>query len=172
MNSLNLKTLLSRIFEENGITKFWAENLSIVLLFLFTIILSILLFWVTRRIIINIFNKIATRTESTFDDLLLKNRVPRLLSYIPLLFFIYANFPGLFETIYEPFTYGLKIIIEALSVIIQVLSFKYRKKRVFLMAPFHHHFEEKGWAEPKIVVRFWIISFILVLIGLTTLKLR
>ena len=63
-------------------------------------------------------------------------------------------------------------VIEALSVIIQVLSFKYRKKRVFLMAPFHHHFEEKGWAEPKIVVRFWIISFILVLIGLTTLKLR
>ncbi|MAM01131.1 MAG: mechanosensitive ion channel protein MscS [Flavobacteriaceae bacterium] len=118
MNSLNLKTLLSRIFEENGITKFWAENLSIVILFFFTIILSIILFWVTRRIIINIFNKSATRTESKFDDLLLKNRVPRLLSYIPLLFFIYANFPGLFETIYKPFTYGLKIIIEALSVII------------------------------------------------------
>ncbi|MAW34965.1 MAG: phospho-N-acetylmuramoyl-pentapeptide-transferase [Gammaproteobacteria bacterium] len=63
-------------------------------------------------------------------------------------------------------------VIEALSVIIQVLSFKYRKKRVFLMAPFHHHFEQKGWAEPKIVVRFWIISFILILIGLATLKLR
>ena len=63
-------------------------------------------------------------------------------------------------------------VIEALSVIIQVLSFKYRKKRVFLMAPFHHHFEQKGWAEPKVVVRFWIISFILILIGLATLKLR
>jgi len=63
-------------------------------------------------------------------------------------------------------------VIEALSVIIQVLSFKYRKKRVFLMAPYHHHFEQKGWAEPKVVVRFWIISFILVLIGLATLKLR
>tara|TARA_B100001093_G_scaffold505200_1_gene562183 strand:- start:79 stop:1155 length:1077 start_codon:yes stop_codon:yes gene_type:complete len=63
-------------------------------------------------------------------------------------------------------------VVEALSVIIQVLSFKYRKKRVFLMAPFHHHFEKKGWAEPKVVVRFWIISFILILIGLATLKLR
>jgi len=63
-------------------------------------------------------------------------------------------------------------VIEALSVIIQVLSFKYRKKRVFLMAPFHHHFEQKGWAEPKVVVRCWIISFILVLIGLATWKLR
>ncbi len=63
-------------------------------------------------------------------------------------------------------------VIEALSVIIQVLSFKFRKKRVFLMAPFHHHFEQKGWAEPKVVVRFWIISFILILIGLATLKIR
>ena len=63
-------------------------------------------------------------------------------------------------------------VLEALSVIVQVLSFRYRKKRVFLMAPFHHHFEQKGWAEPKIVVRFWIISFILILIGLATLKLR
>ena len=63
-------------------------------------------------------------------------------------------------------------VLEALSVIIQVLSFKYRGKRVFLMAPFHHHFEKKGWAEPKIVVRFWIISFMLILVGLATLKLR
>ena len=63
-------------------------------------------------------------------------------------------------------------VLEALSVIIQVLSYRYRGKRVFLMAPFHHHFEKKGWAEPKIVVRFWIISFILILIGLATLKLR
>ena len=118
MNSLNLKTLLSRIFEENGITKFWAENLSIVLLFFFTIILSIILFWISRRIIINIFNKIAARTNSSFDDLLLKNRVPRLLSYIPLLLYIYANIPDLFETIYKPFAYGLKNIIEALSVIV------------------------------------------------------
>jgi phospho-N-acetylmuramoyl-pentapeptide-transferase len=63
-------------------------------------------------------------------------------------------------------------VLEAMSVIIQVLSYKLRKKRVFLMAPFHHHFEQKGWAEPKVVVRFWIISFILILVGLATLKLR
>ena len=63
-------------------------------------------------------------------------------------------------------------VIEALSVIIQVLSFKYRKKRVFLMAPFHHHFEQKGWAESTIVIRFWIIAIILALVGLATLKLR
>ena len=63
-------------------------------------------------------------------------------------------------------------VLETLSVIIQVASFKLIGKRVFRMAPIHHHFELKGWAEPKIIVRFWIISIILALIGLSTLKIR
>ena len=63
-------------------------------------------------------------------------------------------------------------VVEALSVIIQVYSFKLTGKRVFRMAPIHHHFELKGWAEPKIIVRFWIISIVLSLLCLTTLKLR
>ncbi|MBS9716883.1 phospho-N-acetylmuramoyl-pentapeptide-transferase [Pseudohalocynthiibacter aestuariivivens] len=67
---------------------------------------------------------------------------------------------------------GGLFVVEALSVIIQVLYFKRTGKRVFLMAPIHHHFEKKGWAEPQIVIRFWIISLILALIGLATLKIR
>ncbi|MBI4716061.1 MAG: phospho-N-acetylmuramoyl-pentapeptide-transferase [Nitrospirae bacterium] len=63
-------------------------------------------------------------------------------------------------------------VIEAVSVIFQVSSYKMRGKRVFLMAPLHHHFELKGWQEPKIVVRFWIIAIILALLSLSTLKLR
>ncbi|MDC3247403.1 phospho-N-acetylmuramoyl-pentapeptide-transferase [Gammaproteobacteria bacterium] len=63
-------------------------------------------------------------------------------------------------------------VIETLSVAIQVLSYKIRGKRVFLMAPIHHHFELKGWPEPKIIVRFWIITLVLILIALATLKLR
>lgn len=63
-------------------------------------------------------------------------------------------------------------VMETVSVIVQVASFKLTGKRVFRMAPIHHHFEEKGWAEPTIVIRFWIISVILALIGLATLKLR
>ncbi len=63
-------------------------------------------------------------------------------------------------------------VIEALSVIVQVTSFRYWGRRVFRMAPIHHHFELKGWPEPKIIVRFWIISIILALIALSTLKLR
>ncbi|MGB0914032.1 MAG: phospho-N-acetylmuramoyl-pentapeptide-transferase [Phaeobacter italicus] len=67
---------------------------------------------------------------------------------------------------------GGLFVVEALSVIIQVLYFKRTGKRVFLMAPIHHHFEKRGWAEPQIVIRFWIISLILAMIGLATLKLR
>jgi phospho-N-acetylmuramoyl-pentapeptide-transferase len=67
---------------------------------------------------------------------------------------------------------GGVFVVETLSVIIQVASFKLTGKRVFRMAPLHHHFELKGWAEPKVIVRFWIITFILVLIGLASLKIR
>ncbi len=63
-------------------------------------------------------------------------------------------------------------VMEALSVIFQVTSFRLYGKRIFRMAPIHHHFELKGWPEPKIIVRFWIISIILALVGLSTLKLR
>ena len=63
-------------------------------------------------------------------------------------------------------------VVETLSVIIQVLYFKSTGKRVFLMAPIHHHFEKKGWAEPQIVIRFWIIALVLGMIGLATLKIR
>jgi phospho-N-acetylmuramoyl-pentapeptide-transferase len=70
------------------------------------------------------------------------------------------------------FIMGGVFVMETVSVILQVGSFKLRGKRVFRMAPIHHHYELKGWPETKVVVRFWIISFMLVLLGLTTLKLR
>ena len=63
-------------------------------------------------------------------------------------------------------------VMEALSVIFQVASYKLRGKRVFAMAPIHHHFELKGWPEPRIIVRFWIIAIMLSLIAISTLKLR
>ena len=67
---------------------------------------------------------------------------------------------------------GGLFVLEAVSVIVQVVSFKLTGKRVFRMAPLHHHFEQKGWTEPQIVIRFWIISVMLALAGLSTLKLR
>ncbi len=70
------------------------------------------------------------------------------------------------------FIMGGLFVIETVSVILQVASFKLTGKRVFRMAPLHHHYELKGWAEPKVIVRFWIITVILVLVGLASLKLR
>jgi len=67
---------------------------------------------------------------------------------------------------------GGLFVLEAISVIVQVISYKLTGKRVFRMAPIHHHFEKKGWSESTVVIRFWIISIILAMIGLTTLKLR
>ena len=67
---------------------------------------------------------------------------------------------------------GGLFVLEATSVIVQVISFRLTGKRIFKMAPLHHHFEQKGWSEPTIVIRFWIISLILALVGLLTLKLR
>jgi len=70
------------------------------------------------------------------------------------------------------FIMGGIFVVETVSVIIQVSVYKMTGRRVFRMAPLHHHFELKGWAEPKVIVRFWIITFVLVLLGLATLKLR
>ena len=67
---------------------------------------------------------------------------------------------------------GGVFVVETISVILQVISFKFTGKKVFKMAPIHHHYELKGWPEPRVIVRFWIITFMLVLIGLLTLKLR
>jgi phospho-N-acetylmuramoyl-pentapeptide-transferase len=63
-------------------------------------------------------------------------------------------------------------VLEAVSVILQVVYYKLTKKRIFLMAPIHHHFEKLGWAESTVVIRFWIIASILALVGLATLKIR
>jgi phospho-N-acetylmuramoyl-pentapeptide-transferase len=67
---------------------------------------------------------------------------------------------------------GGVFFLEAVSVMVQVASFKLTGKRVFLMAPIHHHYEKKGWPEPKIIVRFWIVSILLALVGMSSLKLR
>ena len=70
------------------------------------------------------------------------------------------------------FIMGGVFVIETLSVILQVTSYKLTGKRIFRMAPLHHHYELKGWPEPRVIVRFWIITVILILIGLASLKIR
>ena len=67
---------------------------------------------------------------------------------------------------------GGMFVLETVSVILQVGSYKLTGKRIFRMAPIHHHFEKLGWPEPRVIVRFWIVTFMLVLLGLLTLKIR
>ena len=67
---------------------------------------------------------------------------------------------------------GGLFVAEAVSVMLQVGFYKVKRKRIFLMAPLHHHFEKKGWSETQVVVRFWILTMVLVLAGLATLKIR
>ena len=67
---------------------------------------------------------------------------------------------------------GGLFVLEAISVIVQVISFKMTGKRIFRMAPIHHHYEKKGWPESTVVIRFWIVAIILAMIGLATLKFR
>jgi len=70
------------------------------------------------------------------------------------------------------FIMGGLFVLETVSVILQVASFRLTGRRIFRMAPVHHHFELKGWPEPRVIVRFWIVTLVLVLVGLSTLKLR
>ena len=70
------------------------------------------------------------------------------------------------------FIMGGIFVLETISVMLQVGSYKMRGKRIFRMAPIHHHFEKGGWPEPRVMARFWIITIVLVLLGLVTLKLR
>ncbi|MES9893911.1 MAG: phospho-N-acetylmuramoyl-pentapeptide-transferase, partial [Candidatus Thiodiazotropha endolucinida] len=70
------------------------------------------------------------------------------------------------------FIMGGVFVVETVSVVLQVTSYKLTGKRIFRMAPLHHHFELKGWPEPRVIVRFWIITVILVLVGLASLKIR
>jgi phospho-N-acetylmuramoyl-pentapeptide-transferase len=70
------------------------------------------------------------------------------------------------------FIMGGIFVVETISVVLQVVSFKLTGRRIFKMAPLHHHYELKGWPEPRIIVRFWIITVVLVLIGIASLKIR
>ena len=83
-----------------------------------------------------------------------------------------ASWQSSFATKSFLFIMGGVFVLETVSVILQVASYRLTGKRIFRMAPIHHHFELKGWPEPRIIVRFWIITVVLVLIGLSTLKLR
>ena len=120
MNSINISTYLKNVFESNGLTSFWAEHITLLVLFLTILLLGVLLFWVSRKIIISVFSRLAQRTKSSFDDLLLKNKVPKLLSYIPFLTFLYTYLPDLFSSKYEILHSGIINLLEISTVVVVI----------------------------------------------------
>ena len=107
------------------------------------------------------FRRIWAYVRATWKDVLITQLV-----FIPFAFAVVTKTELLSVLI------GGIYVIEGLSVILQVASFKLTGKRIFKMAPIHHHFEQLGWTEPQIVIRFWIVAVVLALAGLATLKLR
>lgn len=118
MNSLRLSNYLIKALEDSGLSSLWAENIMLLLFFVLILLAGRIIFWGSRKIIIGIFNRIAKKTKSSFDDLLLMNKVPKLLSYIPFLFFVFTYIPSLFEDKHEALFIGSKNIIEASAVIL------------------------------------------------------
>ena len=118
MNITNIKTHLIQLLNDRGISPFWSENLALVILLILFLILGQILFWISRKIISNFFVQIAGRTKSHFDDYLIKNKVPKILSYLPVLFLFYETIPGLLLSVNESIAGLAKNVFEAFLIVL------------------------------------------------------
>jgi len=118
MNITNIKTHLIQLLNDRGISPFWSENLALVILLILFLILGQILFWISRKIISNFFVQIAGRTKSNFDDYLIKNKVPKILSYLPVLFLFYETIPGLLLSVNESIAGLAKNVFEAFLIVL------------------------------------------------------
>ena len=114
MNILEIKTYLSELLNQRGLSDFWAESIALALLLILFLSLGRIIFWITRKIILSFFVQIAAKTKSEFDDILLQNKVPKILSYLPVLFLYYETIPVLFEDINVSLSLFIQNIAEAL----------------------------------------------------------
>ena len=118
MNITNIKTHLIQLLNDRGISPFWSENLALVILLILFLILGQILFWISRKIISNFFVQIAGRTKSHFDYYLIKNKVPKILSYLPVLFLFYETIPGLLLSVNESIAGFAKNVFEAFLIVL------------------------------------------------------
>ncbi len=118
MNQFKIRAYIIDKITESGVPSYLAENLVIILLFLVSLFIGGILFWVSRKIIIGFFRRITLKTKSSFDDLLIKNRVPRILSYLPVLFLFYGSIPSIFDGFNDLLFKFSKNVLEALFIIV------------------------------------------------------
>lgn len=120
MDFLKIESYLIKLFQSQGISDLWSKNFTLLLLSFSILVLATIIFLIAKKVIILIFNKLAKKTKSSFDDFLIKNNAPRLLSYIPFLLFLYSNMPGIFENSYNGVFVATRNIIEAISIIVLI----------------------------------------------------
>ena len=118
MNILDLKSIVAELFSDRGLSEFWSNSFALILLLILFLVLGRIIFWITRKVIAGFFIRFARSTASKFDDILIQNKVPKILSYLPVLFLYYETIPTLFTVISQDFAAFVQNITEALLIVL------------------------------------------------------
>ena len=118
MNILDLKSIVAELFSDRGLSEFWSNSFALILLLILFLVLGRIIFWITRKVIAGFFIRFARSTVSKFDDILIQNKVPKILSYLPVLFLYYETIPTLFTVISQDFAAFVQNITEALLIVL------------------------------------------------------
>lgn len=169
MEILELKVLLSNIFSDRGLSAFWSKGLALILLLIGFLVLGQLLFWITRRLILSFFIKIAARTSSRFDDILIDNKVPKILSYLPVLLLYYETIPNLFKDSSQNLSDFIENFTESLLIVILIALIRSILKSVNDYLKTLASFKDKPLDSylQVFMIFLWFIGSILILSVLT-----
>jgi len=169
MNILNLKSFIAELIENRGLSEFLSESIAFVVLLVLFLILGRILFWITRRLISTFFGQIAARTKSNFDDFLIQNKVPKILSYLPVLLLYYETLPILFSDISETLYSLIQNIMEALVIVLAIALIRAALKTVSDYLKTVPSFKDKPLDSylQVFMIFLWFVGGILILSVLT-----
>ena len=169
MNILNLKSFIAELIENRGLSEFWSESIAFVVLLVLFLILGRILFWITRRLISTFFGQIAARTKSNFDDFLIQNKVPKILSYLPVLLLYYETLPILFSDISETLYSLIQNVMEAFVIVLAITLIRAALKTVSDYLKTVPSFKDKPLDSylQVFMIFLWFVGGILILSVLT-----
>ena len=169
MNILNLKSFIAELIENRGLSEFLSESIAFVVLLVLFLILGRILFWITRKLISTFFGQIAARTKSNFDDFLIQNKVPKILSYLPVLLLYYETLPILFSDISETLYSLIQNIMEALVIVLAIALIRAALKTVSDYLKTVPSFKDKPLDSylQVFMIFLWFVGGILILSVLT-----
>ena len=169
MNILNLKSFIAELIENRGLSEFWSESIAFVVLLVLFLILGRILFWITRKLISTFFGQIAARTKSNFDDFLIQNKVPKILSYLPVLLLYYETLPILFSDISETLYSLIQNVMEAFVIVLAIALIRAALKTVSDYLKTVPSFKDKPLDSylQVFMIFLWFVGGILILSVLT-----